>query len=206
MRVKICGITNRDDAFHAVESGADALGFILYPGSKRHIPAERAWEIASGLPPFVQRVAVVVNATAGELEAIREAAPFDLWQLHGGESAEFCRGLKGFRLVKALGFPQQQKIDPAEYPVEAFLLDKASPQHGGTGESFDWDLGREFVKTAGKPCILSGGLTPENVVQAIQTVQPYAVDVCSGVEARPGQKDHRKVEEFIALCRMQTRC
>jgi phosphoribosylanthranilate isomerase len=149
---------------------------------------------------------VVVDAGAAELEAWKKIAPFDLWQLHGQESAEFCREVKdrGFRVIKALGFPLRQKISPEAYPVAAFLLDKASPQHGGTGESFDWSLGSGFVKTAGKPCILSGGLTPENVVQAIQTVQPYAVDVCSGVEAQPGRKDRRKVEEFIALCRTQS--
>jgi len=204
MRVKICGITNREDALQAVDAGADALGFILYPGSKRYISPEKAWAIAAELPPFVQRVAVAVNASVHELEAWRHSAPFDLWQLHGDESMEFCRGLKGFRLIKALGFPVQQQITPEVYSVSAFLLDKASPQHGGTGESFDWILGRDFVRTSGKPCILSGGLTPENVVQAIQTVRPYAVDVCSGVEAKPGLKDHRKVEEFIALCQTQS--
>lgn len=205
MRVKICGITNREDALHAVEAGADALGFILFPGSKRFITPEKAWAIAADLPPFVQRVGVVVDAGDAELELWRKASPFDLWQLHGQESPEFCRGLKGrgFRVVKALGFPLREKILPESYPVAAFLLDKASPRHGGTGESFDWTLGSAFARAAGKPCILSGGLTPENVVQAIQTMQPYAVDVCSGVEAQPGRKDRRKVEEFISLCRTQ---
>jgi phosphoribosylanthranilate isomerase len=204
MRVKICGMTHPEDVAAAVKAGADAVGFIVYHGSKRFVPLDRASALASAVPPYVQRVAVTVNASHADLEAIRATAQFDWIQLHGDETPEACRDLaaKGFRIMKALGLPRALSAPPpAQYGVPAFLLDKASAAYGGTGEAFDWNLAAAFQQEAGVPCVLSGGLTPENVVQAIRTVHPYAVDVCSGVEASPGRKDHGKLLEFIRLCR-----
>lgn len=204
MRVKICGMTHAEDVAAAVEAGADAVGFILYHRSKRFISLDQAVELARRVPPYVQRIAVTVNASLEELAAIRASAQFDWIQLHGDESPELCRDLaaKGFRILKALGLPRALSAAPlAHYGVPAFLLDKAAAEYGGTGETFDWNLAVAFQKEAGVPCVLSGGLTPENVVQAIATVHPYAVDVCSGVESVPGRKDHSKMQKFITLCR-----
>jgi phosphoribosylanthranilate isomerase len=204
MRVKICGMTHAEDVAAAVEAGADAVGFILYHRSKRFVSLDEAVELARHVPPYVQRVAVTVNASLEELAAIRASAQFDWIQLHGDESPELCRDLaaRGFRILKALGLPRALPAPPAaHYGVPAFLLDKAAPEYGGTGETFDWNLAVAFQNEAGVPCVLSGGLTPENVVQAIGTVHPYAVDVCSGVESVPGRKDHAKMLKFITLCR-----
>ena len=213
MRVKICGITNREDAEAAVDAGADALGFILYPQSKRFISIEDAIGIANGLPPFVQTVAVTVNAVKEftNLGWRKQLKHFGLAQLHGQESPAHAKAVgKYLPVIKV--FPAEpmdpaaqptQKPRPAEYEslVTAFLLDTPSTEHGGTGRVYDWNLAVDFKKRIRKPLILSGGLSPENVAKAIQTVHPYAVDVASGVEASPGRKDHAKLREFIRICK-----
>jgi phosphoribosylanthranilate isomerase len=202
VRIKICGLTNLDDARAAVEAGADALGFILYEKSKRFIPIERALEIVEQLPPFVTTVAVTVDAVREftNLGYRKQLKQFNVAQLHGRESAAHCRAVsKYLPVIKAL--PADTRENPADYPVTAFLLDTPSPEHGGTGRTFDWDLAVAFKKRTGKPVILSGGLTPENVAEAIRVVQPYAVDVSSGVEAAPGRKDHTKLRDFIRQCK-----
>lgn len=201
IRVKICGITNEADAFAAIEAGADALGFILYPKSPRYITPAAAGRIVRQFPPFIQSVAVTVNATPPEIRDIETVAMFDIWQLHGDELPDRCRALHPRRLIKVLSPKSNAFHHVSEYPVMAFLLDTPSANYGGTGKTFDWNLAVEFKKTAHKPLILSGGLTPENVAEAIKTVQPYAVDVSSGVEAEPGKKDHRKLKEFIRVCK-----
>ena len=204
LRVKICGITNQEDALAAVDAGADALGFILYPQSKRFISIERAIEIVEGLPPFVTTVAVTVNATRefSNLGWRKQLKNFGAVQLHGEETPVHCRAVsKYLPVIKAIDADRAAKIVPQDYPVSAFLLDTPSPEHGGTGRTFDWKLALNFKERAGKPLILSGGLTPENVAVAIETVHPYAVDVSSGVELSPGKKDHAKVREFIRICK-----
>lgn len=201
IRVKICGITNETDAFAAVDAGADALGFILYRKSPRYIAPAAAARIIRQLPPFIQSVAVTVNATPPEVRDIETVATFDIWQLHGEELPDRCRALHPRRLIKAFALPSQRYYDISEYGVMGFLLDTPCVSHGGSGKTFDWSLAVEFKKETPKPVILSGGLTPENVAQAIETVQPYAVDVSSGVESSPGKKDHSKLKEFIRVCK-----
>lgn len=204
MRVKICGITHLEDAEAAIAAGADALGFILYEKSKRFIPIEKAIEIVEALPPFVTTVAVTVNATRefSNLGWRKQLKHFNVAQLHGQESPVHCRAVgKYLPVIKVFPADQAAAVAPRDYPVSAFMLDTPSKDHGGTGVAFDWDLAVAFKKRLSKPLILSGGLNPENVANAIKSVQPYAVDVSSGVEASPGKKDHAKLRDFIRLCK-----
>jgi len=203
LRIKICGITNREDAQAAVEAGADALGFILYEKSNRFISIENAIRIVETLPPFVQTVAVTVNATREftNLGWRKQLKTFNLAQLHGQESPVHVRAVgKYLPIIKV--FPADQTpLSLGDYDVSAFMLDTPSKDHGGTGRVFDWDLAVAFKKRTQKPMILSGGLNPENVAKAIKMVHPYAVDVSSGVEASPGKKDHAKLRDFIQICK-----
>jgi phosphoribosylanthranilate isomerase len=204
MRVKICGITNREDAEAAIAAGADALGFILYPPSKRFIPMEDAIRIVEALPPFVQTVAVTVNATKEftNLGWRKQLKNFGVAQLHGQETPIHVKAVsKYLPVIKVFPADQAAAMAPEDYWVSAFLLDTPSKEHGGTGHVFDWNLAVEFKRRTTKPLILSGGLNPENVAKAIETVQPYAVDVSSGVEASPGRKDHARLRDFIQICK-----
>ncbi len=206
MKIKICGITNEADARAAVDAGADALGFIVYPKSPRYIAPAQAAAIAAALPASIWKVAVQVGWTAAAIRAMEALFPFDVFQLHGAETPALCRDLAPRRLWKAFGLPRADDASVAaatEYTadIEAFLLDKADPRHGGTGEAFDWKLAIAFQQDCGRPCVLSGGLHPGNVREAIEAVRPWAVDVCSGVERSPGCKDHAKVRDFITQCR-----
>jgi len=197
VRVKICGITNLADAQVAVEAGADALGFIFYDQSPRFIPTKTAAEISRALPPFTLRVGVFVNP-AEELvrRAIGECG-LSLLQFHGDEPPEFCTqfglmSMKAFRMRDAGSLKELPR-----YQTDAWLLDAySSDTLGGTGEQFNWDVAIE-AQRFGKPVFLAGGLTPENVAQAIQQVKPFGVDVSSGVESAPGKKDHARVRMFI---------
>lgn len=200
IKVKICGITNEADAFAAIDAGADALGFVLYPKSARYITPAAAGNIVRQLPPFVQSVGVTVNATPPQVRDIETRVTFDIWQLHGDELPDRCGALYPRRLIKALSLPPYYS-DLKDYKVMAFLLDTPSKTYGGTGKTFEWDLAVQFKKDVSRPLILSGGLTPENVAEAIEKVQPYAVDVSSGVESSPGKKDHQKLKEFISICK-----
>ena len=196
-RVKICGITNLADAQAAVEAGADALGFNFYEKSPRHISLATAAEITKKLPPFVMRVGVFVNAPEEfVLRAIAEAG-LTMLQFHGDESPEFCTQF-GLMSMKAFRIRDEKSLQElANYQTGAFLLDAYSADaRGGTGEKFNWDLAVEAQKF-GKPIFLAGGLTPENVAEAVKKVNPFAVDVSSGVESAPGKKDHAKVKAFI---------
>ena len=204
VRVKICGITNFEDAEAAVNAGADALGFILWEGSKRYIPIEQAIRIVGKLPPFVQTVAVTVNAVKEftNLGWRKQLKQFNLAQLHGEESPQHVKAVgKYLPVIKVFPADVAETVQPKDYAVSAFMLDTPSKQHGGTGQPFDWSLAVNFSKRITRPLILAGGLNPENVAKAIETVHPYAVDVVSGVEASPGRKDHAKLREFIRLCK-----
>ena len=204
LRVKICGITNLADAEAAIAAGADALGFILYERSKRFIPMEKAIAIVEALPPFVQTVAVTVDATRefSNLGWRKQLKTFNVAQLHGHETPVHVRAVgKYLPVIKALPASRALAIPPENYEVTAFLLDTPSQEHGGTGQIFDWNLALTFQKRTRKPLVLSGGLNPENVAKAIETVHPYAVDVSSGVEASPGRKDHAKLRDFIQICK-----
>lgn len=197
IRVKICGITSREDAWAAVEAGADALGFIFVKGTPRYIEPEAAAAIAAEMGPFVTTVGVFVDRTAEEIERIATSCGMSLAQLHGSEPPEECRRL---RLPFVKGIRIRSEADLAALSTykeaRAFLLDTYSADRpGGAGKTFPWEIAAKAAREA--RIILSGGLTPENVAEAVVQVRPYAVDVCSGVEASPGRKDHRKVREFI---------
>ena len=202
IRVKICGITNLEDALAAAEFGADAVGFVLYPNSPRHIKPAQAKLIIDQLPPYVTSVGVFANQAEEEIWRMREACGFDLVQLQGDESPGFCQRF-GSRVVKAIRVKDHGSIrQMAEYSVRAFVLDTyRENQPGGTGERFNWDLAIQ-ARSFGR-IILAGGLTPENVRDAITKVQPYGVDVSTGVEKHLGKKDHTKIERFIKQARGQ---
>jgi phosphoribosylanthranilate isomerase len=195
--VKICGITNSEDAIAAAKTGADALGFVFYDKSPRHVAIEAAAAAIRVLPPHIVKVGVFVNPEEElVLRAIGECG-LNLLQFHGEETPEFCvqfglMSMKAFRVRDA----ESLKTLPS-YGTDAWLLDAYSPAgRGGTGERFDWALAKQAGKL-GRPIFLAGGLTPENVADAVQLAQPYGVDVSSGVEAAPGKKDHSKVASFI---------
>jgi phosphoribosylanthranilate isomerase len=196
VRIKICGITNKEDALLAVDMGTNALGFIFYKESKRYIEPDSALGIISNLPPFVTTVGIFVNQDLDEIINIRDKVGFDIFQLHGDESPSFCKQL-GKNVIKTIRV--EDNLNPEEiapYSVHAILFDSYSTKDfGGTGESFSWQILKDFDRS--KTIILSGGLTPENVTQAIQIVNPYAVDVSSGVEDYPGKKNPEKLRRFI---------
>jgi phosphoribosylanthranilate isomerase len=198
MRIKICGITNLKDALLAAALGADALGFIFYPKSPRALAPEAARAIIQQLPPFISTVGVFVDEEAATVRELAARVGLDWLQLHGKESPEYCRSL-GRRVIKGFRIKDQSSLgDLAIYrdAVQALLLDTYKKgQTGGTGESFDWQLAREARQFG--PIILAGGLKPDNVARAIKTAQPEAVDVASGVEAAPGEKDPEKLRAFF---------
>ena len=197
VKVKICGVTSIEDALAAVDAGADALGFMFYERSPRNVPVKVAADIIRQLPPFVAKVGVFVNAAEETVRRVTGESGIDTLQFHGEETPDFClqfglMSMKAFRVRDAESLKQL-----LGYQTDAWLLDAYSPaQYGGTGEQFNWDLAIQ-ARQWGKPIFLAGGLTPENVAQAIQQAQPYAVDVSSGVEASPGRKDPEKVKSFI---------
>ena len=201
-KVKICGVTSIADGLAAAEAGADMVGLMFYDGSPRRVTLAQAAEIARALPPFVLRVGVFVNPEPAQvLEAIA-ACGLNLLQFHGDEPSEFCTQF-GLMSVKALRVQSAASLQTlANFHTDAFLLDAHSKAGlGGTGEKFNWDLAIEAQKF-GKPIFLAGGLTPENVADAVRQVRPFAVDVSSGVESAPGKKDAAKVRAFIAAVRM----
>lgn len=198
MKVKVCGITTLEDALAAVGEGIDALGFNFLAGSARYIEPMAVLKIASRLPPFVIRVGLFVNVPdPREVEETARAAAIQVLQLHGDESPEFCEKLSGWPLIKAFRIGTDRLPEGLDkYPVSAFLLDtRDESRFGGTGRSFDWTLATGIRRV--RPIILAGGLNPHNVAQAIRTVRPYAVDVCSGVEQSPGKKDAFKLRAFM---------
>ncbi len=199
-KIKICGITNPIDALHAVNSGADALGFVFYKQSPRNVSANIVKSIVANLPPFVLPVGVFVNEEAAVVRDTMDECGLALAQIHGDESAEYCEALgrpvlRGIRLRDRNTF-----MAMAEYKgrarVRGFVLDAFSDTgYGGTGKTADWSLAKEAAQSFS--FLLAGGLTPDNVQEAIQHVHPYGVDVSSGVEATPGKKDPAKVQAFI---------
>ena len=196
VRVKICGITNKSDALSAAGLGADALGFIFYKGSKRYIDPKEAGRIISSLPPFISAVGVFVNQGIEEIKEYARLSGIDTVQLHGDETPVFC-GEVPYRMIKAVRVKDAVNIAEVElYPVRAILFDKHSDEmYGGTGSHFDWGVLKGL--SISKKIILSGGLTPENVSQAVRLVKPYGVDVSTGVEDAPGKKNHEKMRKFI---------
>ena len=197
VKVKICGITNLDDAMAAVDFGADALGFVFFKESPRYVPDSLAASIIKKLPSFLTTIGVFVNEQSEHIENIVAMTGIDVVQLHGEESPEKCRCAR--RVIKAVRVDTLESLDPLisyrEF-VSAFLLDTFTHGlFGGTGKIFNWDIAIE-AKQFGR-IILAGGLTPDNVTEAVRRVSPYGVDVSSGVEFERGRKDHKKMQLFI---------
>lgn len=198
VKVKICGITCFEDAIMALDAGADALGFNFYPSSPRYIDPAEANAIIRRLPPLAVTVGLFVNVERPEKVAVTaRAAGVQVLQLHGDESPEYCRELSDWPLIKVLRIGEEEiREDLDLYPVRAFLLDVRDDRlFGGTGLSFDWNLAKGIDRK--RPVILAGGLRKENVKAAIEAVRPYAIDLCSGVESRPGKKDPEKLKSFM---------
>ena len=201
VKIKICGITNVADGLLAVEAGADAVGFVFCEKSPRRVAVETAAEINGRLPPHLMRVGVFVDSPADFVAAAIQRCGLTLAQFHGQETPEFCAQF-GVMTMKAFRVQDAAALEEiAAYRVDAILLDSyVKGQLGGTGANFNWDLALE-AKKFGKPIFLAGGLTPENVAEAIRLTQPFGVDVSSGVEQSPGKKDPDKVRRFIAAAR-----
>ena len=196
VKVKVCGMTSLKDALVAVEGGADAVGFIFYKKSLRSVTMKTVREIVLELPPFVDTVGVFVDETAEQINKIADYCNLDIIQLHGDESPTFCKKIRR-KVIKAFRIKDMQSVKKlSSFQVSGFLLDTFSDNlHGGTGKVFDWNLALPAKKFG--PVIMAGGLTPNNVQQAVRQIRPYGVDVCSGVESEPGIKDHKKVRAFL---------
>lgn len=200
VRIKMCGMTREQDIDYAVSIGVDAIGIIFYPGSTRYVTIKQAKSIVGKIPAFVDVVAVVVNPSVTDMDNIINEIPIQWIQFHGDESPEFCiRFNKPY--IKSVPASSTGIIDQsmALYAnASAVLLDTPSVQRGGAGLAFDWSVIPEKRK---KPVILAGGLDARNVEYAVSLVKPYAVDVCSGIEASPGIKDHLQMLEFVNALR-----
>jgi len=196
-KIKICGITNIEDATWAANLGADALGFVFYKDSPRCIRKDTAKEIIRRLPPFVSSVGVFVNEKEDRVREISSDCRLDILQFHGNESPDFCSHFDK-KVIKAFSINDRKYLEVIpSYQVSAVLLDTYYEEiYGGGGKAFNWELASESKRFAGR-VILAGGLNPGNVMKAIQTVEPYGVDVSSGVESKPGKKDRVKLEKFI---------
>jgi phosphoribosylanthranilate isomerase len=197
VKVKICGITNVEDALASVKHGADALGFVFYPKSPRSVEPETAKSIVKSLPPFVTSVGVFVDEARQKIEEIISYVGLDIIQLHGSEPPEHCNlHKKAIKAIRVKELPDLEILESYK-SAYAFLLDTySSESFGGTGQTFNWEIAVEAKKFGN--IILAGGLTPDNIEQAIKVVTPYGVDVSSGVEGTiKGEKDHAKVKLFI---------
>jgi len=207
VKVKICGITNLDDALAAVEAGADALGFNFYRESPRFVKSDVVKRIVAKLPPFVLPVGVFVNEDVKIVRDWMDDCGLAIAQLHGDEAAAYC-DLLGRPVMKAIRIKDRGSLLAlAEYKgrarVRGFVVDAFSAaSYGGTGKVVDWSLAAEVAQAV--PVLLAGGLTPENVAEAIRAVRPYGVDVSSGVESSPGKKDRAKVQAFIKAAKLES--
>jgi phosphoribosylanthranilate isomerase len=205
MKIKICGITNLEDALAAVEYGADALGFVFYPKSPRSVTPEKAEEIIAQLPPFITTVGVFVNETPAKIKEVMTSSRLQVVQLHGVEPPQECMlwrpSIKAFRVKDFVDLKPLEQFKC----ISAYLIDTYAPSsYGGTGQIFNWDIAVEAKKFG--PIILAGGLNPENIEKAVRWVKPYGVDVSSGVEAEKGKKDLKKVKEFIEKAKKAALC
>lgn len=209
VKVKICGITNAEDALAAVDAGCDALGFVFYNKSPRYIRPQKAHEIIKRLPPAVIKIGVFVNAKEKYILQVARRLGLNMLQFHGQESPQFCRKFKNYKIIKTFklgagagkcSVATKNRLDPQnmlQYRPFAYLFDTYSRiKAGGTGKHFDWKLVRHMGRLE-RPVFLSGGLSAGNVLKAIKSVRPQWVDACSSLESSPGKKDHMKIKKFI---------
>ena len=206
LRVKICGLTTPEDATAAIEFGADALGFNFFPGSRRYLPIETSRDWIAALPAGMAKVAILVNPSLAEAVAAARLPGITALQLHGAETADFCRELKeqGIRFAKAVPVMERDSIrNLPSFSTRIIVLDSSrAGEFGGSGRTFPWAIAHEFVEAHPElRVILAGGLTPENVAEAVAAVRPFAVDVTSGVESSIGRKDHGRLRAFINAAR-----
>lgn len=196
VKVKICGITNLDDAQAAVEMGADILGFNFYPPSPRFIETNEAEKIISKLPGFVDIAGVFVNANRPDIRGLTDSGMLNWVQFHGDETSEFCSQFNAWNLhtIKAIRVRSAEDIEQAQkFETFSLLFDAFDPsQYGGTGNTFDWSLLRKYPRRV----FLAGGITPDNVLDALRT-DVYGIDICSGIESSPGKKDHAKMKQLF---------
>lgn len=196
VKVKICGITNPDDAQAAVDMGADILGFNFYPKSPRYIDPDKAVTIIHKIPSFVDTAGIFVNADVHNIHELTNEGVLNWIQLHGDESPEFCDEFTAWNLrtMKAIRVQSEESVKLAEqYRTYALLLDAFNPTlYGGTGERFDWELAKHFTQRI----FLAGGITPDNIIRALEQ-ETYGVDICSGIESQPGKKDHKKMKQLF---------
>jgi len=196
VKVKICGITNYEDASAAMDMGADLLGFNFYPESPRYVTLEKAAAIIIKLPAFIDIAGVFVNASIEQINETNSLCQLDWVQLHGDETPEFCRLFlsHNVKTMKAIRVKDQTDIKKAEsFFTDAILLDAFDPErYGGTGVSFDWNI----IGHIGKRVFLAGGINPDNAAEAVK-LGVYGIDVCSGIEAEPGKKDHKKMKQLF---------
>jgi phosphoribosylanthranilate isomerase len=196
LKVKICGITNYQDAVAAIDMGADLLGFNFYPESPRYVTPKAAASIINKLPGFINTAGVFVNATTEQINEAVNTCQLDWIQLHGDEDPDFCNSFRShhIKIMKAIRVKNQNDIEKAEsFFTDAILLDAFDPQkYGGTGLTFDWNI----IGHIGKRIFLAGGINPDNAVKAVQ-FGVYGIDVCIGIEAEPGKKDHKKMKQLF---------
>lgn len=200
-QVKICGITNEEDALYAVHCGAAALGFIFYPSSPRYIRPEDTRKIIAVLPEDLVKIGVFVNEKAAEIKRVIKYCALDMIQLHGDESPEYCGDFPSDRIIKAVELKNEDDLNHAlNYAVAALLVDsRHAGLYGGTGKKANWKLASRIKNK--KSLILSGGLNEGNIAEALQTVAPAALDINSGVELIPGKKDHAKLARIFDIVR-----
>ncbi len=202
-RVKVCGLRSLENARDVIAAGADAIGINFWPKSKRYIAPDDAADWLGELAGEVCRVGLFVNATLDEIEAVIDHTVLDAVQLHGNETPEFCEDVSAFGLpvIRAIGVNGDTLVhQPEDFPGTHLLLDAFDPQaFGGTGKSFQWEIAKRVIAShPERLVILAGGLTPENVGEAVRVISPHAVDVASGVESAPGVKDPDQVRAFVA--------
>jgi len=198
MRVKICGITRIEDAMEAIKNGVNALGFIFYKKSKRYVEPQKVKEIIEKIPPFVTTVGVFVNEEIEEIKRIVKITKLDLVQLHGEEDEEYIDKIKKeVKVLKAFRVKNKNVLEEIKaMNLDSFLLDAfTKEEYGGTGKTFDWEIARESKKLGN--VILAGGINENNIEEIIKKIQPYAVDISSGVEVEPGIKDVKKIKNIL---------
>jgi phosphoribosylanthranilate isomerase len=196
VKIKICGITNLDDAWTAVDMGADILGFNFYPQSPRYIEQDKAEQIINKLPSFIDTAGVFVNATVQDIRKITNPGLLNWIQFHGDETPEFCQNFNVWNLntIKAVRIRSLEDIKQAQvFKTHSLLFDAFdSNLYGGTGKTFDWSL----AKNCPHRIFLAGGITPDNIAKALE-IDVYGIDVCSGIESEPGKKDHKKMKRLF---------